>query len=161
VGEVSGRVGGGTVLGPIPKWAENYEDKRHLLRWDTSQYVGHLGINGKLICCIVDTGAHRTIIDSVMARELGLKVQTENLQCGKFSVPGSEAVHSYAGVVEGQTTLKIGDCLAARVENMRVISHPHPFVLLGADVLSGGRDSTSWNFTGMKVHTAQVGQVKA
>lgn len=36
VGEISGKVGGGASLGPVPKWAENYEDKRHLLRWDTS-----------------------------------------------------------------------------------------------------------------------------
>ena len=113
VGEISSKVGGSTALGPIPDWAEFYEDKRHLLRWDASQYVGFLGVNGKLICCIVDTGAHRTIVDSVMAWELGLVVKTDNLQCGKFSVPGSEAVHSYAGIVEGDTTLKIGDHLAA------------------------------------------------
>ena len=119
--------------------------------------MGFLGVNGKLICCIVDTGAHRTIIDSVMARELGLTVKINNLQCGKFSVPGSEAVHSYAGVIEGSTTLKIGERLAAQVENMRVIKHPHPFVLLGADVLSGGRSSNSWNFTGMRVQTTDVG----
>ena len=82
--------------------------------------MGFLGVNGKLICCKVDTGAHRTIIDSVMARELGLTVKTDSLQCGKFSVPGLEAVHSY-GVIEGNTTLKIGERLAAQVENMRVI----------------------------------------
>lgn len=87
------------------------EDKRHLLRWDSSQYVGYLGINNKLISCIVDTGAHRTIIDSVMAKELGLVVRTDNLSCGKFSVPGSEAVHSYAGIVEGSTMLKINEQL--------------------------------------------------
>ena len=78
--------------------------------------MGHLGVTGRLICCIVDTGAHRTSVDSVMARELGLVVKTNNLQCGKFSVPGSEAVHSYAGVVEGHTTLKIGELLAAQVK---------------------------------------------
>lgn len=55
-------------------------------------------------------------------------------------MPGSDAVHSYAGVVEGVTTLRIGKNVEARVENMRVINHPYPFVLLGADVLSGGRD---------------------
>lgn len=137
------------------------EDKRHLLRWDTSQYIGTLGVNGRVISCIVDTGAHRTIIDSEMAKELGLKVRTENLQCGKFSVPGSEAVHSYAGVVKGSTTLKISDRVEAKVHNMRVISHPHPFVLLGADVLSGGRDPSTWNFTGMRVHTTQAGRVRA
>lgn len=44
---------------------------------------------------------------------------------------------------------------------MRVIAHPHPFILLGADVLSGGRDSKSWNFTGMKVKTDSGGEVSA
>ena len=88
-------------------------------------------------------------------------MRTENLQCGKFSVPGSEAVHSYAGIVEGSTTLKNSDRVEAKVHNMRVISHPHPFVLLGADVLSGGRDPSTWNFTGMRVHTTEAGRVKA
>jgi gag-polyprotein putative aspartyl protease len=123
------------------------------------RYIGYLGINGVLICCIMDTGAHRTIIDSAMAKALGLRVKTDDLWYRKFSVPGSEAVHSYAGVVEGVTTVRIGESLEAKVENMRVINHPHPFLLLGADVLSGGRDSSSWNFTGMKVHTTQVGEV--
>ena len=68
-------------------------------------------------------------------------------------MPGSDAIHSYAGVIEGVTTLRIGENVEAKVENMRVIDHPHLFVLLGADVLSGGRDSKSWNFTGMKVET--------
>ena len=68
-------------------------------------------------------------------------------------MPGSDAIHSYAGVIEGVTTLRIGENVEAKVENMRVIDHPHPFVLLGADGLSGGRDSKLWNFTGMKVET--------
>ena len=153
VGEISGKAVRTPVGGELPSWAAGLEDKRHLLKWDSSQYVGHIGVNGRVIYGIVDTGAHRTIIDSAMARELGLKVKTDVASCGKFSVPGSEAVHSYAGVVEGTTVLRVGERLAAKVENMRVIHHPHPFVLLGADVLSGGRDSSIWNFTGMKVRT--------
>lgn len=113
VGEISGRAVEDRPLGPPPKWAAGLEDKRALLRWDSSQYVGNVGINGRLVCCIVDTGAHRTIIDSAMARELGLTVKTDNLECGKFSVPGSDAIHSYAGVVEGATVLKIDQGLAA------------------------------------------------
>ena len=79
VGEVSGRAGNGTALGEMPAWAKGYVDRRHLLRWDSSQYIGHLGVNGVLISCIVDTGAHRTIIDREMARALGLKVRTEDI----------------------------------------------------------------------------------
>jgi hypothetical protein len=36
VGEISCKVGGGANLGPVPSWARNYDDKRHLLRWDSS-----------------------------------------------------------------------------------------------------------------------------
>jgi hypothetical protein len=36
---------------------------------------------------------------------------------------------------------------------MRVIEHPHPFLLLGADVISGGKENKHWNFTGLKVKT--------
>ena len=66
--------------------------------------MGNVGINGKLVYCIVDTGAHRTIIDTKMASALGLKVR-QDLTCDKYSVPGSEAVHEYAGIVEGDTDL--------------------------------------------------------
>ena len=98
-------------------------------------------MNGKLIHAIVDTGAHRTVIDTKMARHLGLVVKTEGVNCGKFSVPGSDAVHHYAGIVEGDTVLQLGTGIFARVTSLRVIEHPHPFLLLGADVIRGGRDS--------------------
>jgi hypothetical protein len=79
VGEISGQAAAGCALGPAPKWAQQMADKRNLLKWDHSQYVGYLGINDRLVCCIVDTGAHRTIIDSAMARELGLAVKTDGI----------------------------------------------------------------------------------
>ena len=56
-------------------------------------------------------------------------------------MPGSEAVHAYAGIVEGDTDLQISRDIWTRARNLRVIDHPHPFLLLGADVLSGGRKS--------------------
>jgi hypothetical protein len=42
-----------------------------------------------------------------------------------------------------------------------VIDHPHPFLLLGADVLSGGRKLGQWNFSGIKVTTLAEGKVEA
>ena len=101
-----------------------------------------------MVYCIIETGAHRTIIDTKMASALGLKVH-QDVTCGKYSVPGSEAVHAYAGIVEGDTGLKISRDIRSRVRNLRVIDHPHPFLLLGANVLSGGRKSGQWNFSGI------------
>ena len=48
-------------------------------------------------------------------------------------------MHEYAGVVEGVTVLQLGGGIFAAVKNMRVIEHPHPFLLLGSDVVSGGK----------------------
>ena len=54
-------------VAPLPSWASHLEDRRQDLKWDSSQYVCPLGVNGKLIYSIVDTGAHRTVIDTTMA----------------------------------------------------------------------------------------------
>ena len=80
---------------------------------------------------------------------------------GRFAVPGSDAVHAYAGVVKGRTSLQIWDMLQAHVSNMRVIKHPHPFLLLGTDVLRGGRPHESWNFRGLLVETTGLNHVDA
>lgn len=101
------------------------------------------------------------MIDTRMASSLGLKLKTGEQNWGKFSVPGSDAVHCYAGVVEGETVIQVGPKLYARVANLRVIEHPHPFFLLGADILRGGRPGDSWNFRGLIVTTQGVGQVEA
>lgn len=41
---------------------------------------------------------------------------------------------------------------------MRVIEHPWPFILLGADVLCGGKPGGSWNFACLKVTTLGPGE---
>ena len=111
---------------------------------------------------IVDTGAHRTVICMATAVALGLTVKEDAAdKFGKFSVPGSDAVHSYAGVVSGTTVLHINEKVLAGIKNLRVIRHPHPFVLLGADVLRGGRPKDSWNFRGLKVITVGLNKVDA
>ena len=82
--------------------------------------MGNIGISGKLVYCIVDTGAHHTIIDTKMASALGLRVR-QDVACGKYSVPGSEAVHTYAGIVEGDSDLQLSKYIRIRVRNLRVI----------------------------------------
>ena len=48
-----------------------------------------------------------------------------------------------------------------RVKNLRVINHPHPFALLGGDVLRRGRPREAVNFRGLKVETTGLNQVNA
>jgi hypothetical protein len=89
----------------VPEWAESFTDVRRQIKWDETQYICNMGVGNKLIWAIVDTGAHRTVIDTKMCSLLGLKVKTEGVDCGRFSVPGSGAVHKYAGIVPGETKL--------------------------------------------------------
>ncbi len=110
---------------------------------------------------IVDTGAHRTVICTGMARTMGLVVNTEAKNYGKFSVPGSDAIHAYAGVVAGDTLLYLNERVLAKVNNLRVIQHPHPFMLLGSDVLRGGRPLNTWNFAALRVKTVGLNHVEA
>ena len=42
---------------------------------------------------------------------------------------------------------------------MRVIDHPFPLFLIGADVLCGGRKAPSWNYEGISVSTSDSGVV--
>ena len=123
--------------------------------------MGPIATGGRVTLAIVDTGAHRTVIDARMAELLGLQVTKEAGDVGKFAVPGSGAVNSYAGIVAGETTFQLHDKVLFKVNNLRVINHPHPFFLLGADVLRGGRPTDQWNFRSLKVDTLGVNQVRA
>ncbi len=146
---------------PLPMWAAHMEDLRGELRFDSTQYVVPIAIGGKVTLAIVDTGAHRTVMDTKMAAVLGLQVRRAPSNYGRFSVPGSDAVHAYVGVLAGETVLQLSGRVLARVNNLRVIEHPRPFFLLGADILRGGRPTDQWNFTGLKVVTMKVNEVRA
>ena len=56
----------------MPEWAKTMDNLRGELRFDDTQYVCPIAVGGKLTLCIVDTGAHRTVLDSSMAQLLGL-----------------------------------------------------------------------------------------
>lgn len=88
-----------------------------------------------------------------MAQRLGLNVKNGGGNYGRFSVPGTGAVNEYAGIIDGTTSITLGPGLVARVDAIRVIRHPAPFLLLGSDVLRGGRGPLAWNFKGMDIDT--------
>ena len=67
----------GTLIGSVgaklptiegPEWAGGVGERRTVLRWDVMQCVGCIGINGCISLAVVDTGAHRTVIDADMAK---------------------------------------------------------------------------------------------
>lgn len=93
-------------------------------------------------------------MDLRMAQQFGLNVHlARNRDCGKFGVPRSGIEHDYAGVVVDPFELKLGPKVAFVISGMRVLSHPTPLFLIGADVLCGGRSPPSWNFGGADITT--------
>ena len=109
-------------------------------------------VNNRVGLAIVDTGAYKTIMDKEMAKAFGLKVRTSRGGgCGKFGVPGSGVVHDYAGCVEAPCELRLSDKVRFSVRGMRIISHPFPMMLLGADILKGGRKPPGWNYVGWEL----------
>lgn len=46
------------------------------------------------------------------------------------------------------------------IRGLKLINHPHPLILVGSDVLSGGRPSHEWNYVGTTLETSQVGVVE-
>ncbi len=88
--------------------------------------MGPIATGGRVTLTIVDTGAHRMVIDAHMAELLGWQVTKEAGDVGKLAVPGSGAVNSYAGIVAGETTFQLHYKVLFKVNNLRVINHPHP-----------------------------------
>ena len=108
----------------------------------------------------MDTGAYKTVMDRSMAIALGLKIRPSvDGDCGRFGVPGSGVVHEYAGVIEDPFVLRLGEKVVFTIHGMKVLEHPHPLVLIGADVLRGGRGPTGWNYDGMALTTHAPGKV--
>lgn len=79
-------------------------------------------------------------MDMGMARMLGLRVRPAvGGDCGTYSVPGTGQSNCYEGVVEGEVRLQLGPGVIYAIQGLKLISHPHPLILVGSDVLSGGR----------------------
>lgn len=84
-----------------------------------------------------------------MAKAFGLVVRKAvGEDCGRFGVPGSGVVHAYYGCVEAPFELRLGERVKFTITGMRILEHPHPMVLLGSDVLCGGRAKPGWNYVG-------------
>lgn len=97
---------------------------------------------------VVDTGAHQTVMDTKMAAALGLTITAaQHNDCGEYSVAGGPTF-SYVGKVNGQVLLRFGEDVAYAIDGLRLIEHPHPLLLIGHDVLCGGRSQGEWSYAG-------------
>jgi hypothetical protein len=90
----------------LPNWAVGSVDKRAALHWDTSQTIANCKVNGVATLAIVDSGSYKTIMDTAMAKILGLRVrQACRGDCGTYSVPGTGQTNAYEGVVDEEVRI--------------------------------------------------------
>jgi hypothetical protein len=121
------------------------------LHWDSEQYIAEVGINGNLVLGVVDTGSCKTLLCEKTAVTLGLTVErAKGSEFGTYRVPGGDDAKSYVGLVRGPVRINFGKGVEFELENIRVLTHPAPLLLLGSDLLRGGDTSLSvWNFNGL------------
>ena len=144
----------------LPDWAKGMADTRSTLRHDQTQTLLTVAINNRVGLAIKDSGAYKTTMDVKMAEAFGLRVRRAvQGNCGRYGVPGSGVEHDYAGVVEEPFELRVGEHVRFQLRGMRVIDHPFPLFLLGADILCGGRKPPGWNYEGVDVITGENGEV--
>ena len=106
---------------------------------------------------IGDTGATRSLLDLASAKRMGLPVELATGQeFGTYFGPGSKET-PYAGRVQGPVTLKLSSEVTLELRELKVIHHSEPLLLIGADVLCGGRPG--WTFRALGVGAGGMGMV--
>jgi hypothetical protein len=157
-----GTVGTARNVAPVdlPSWAQGGTDKRAALPWDTSQTIANCTINGNAALAIIDSGSYKTIMDVGMARMLGLPIRDAiGGDCGTYSVPGTGRSNTYQGIVDAEVRLQLAPGVIYAIQGLKLIDHPHPLILIGSDILSGGRISGQCNYTGLRLGTDGDGLV--
>ncbi len=107
---------------------------------------------------MLDTGGHTSVLDIGSARTLGLDVEaaTDGKDFGTYYSPGYDT-RRYAGIARGPIPIRFSQEVELCVPYIKLIDSEVPVVLLGADVLAGGR-ARGWDFTGMRMEVNGSGK---
>jgi hypothetical protein len=62
--------------------------------------------------------------------------------------------------VDQPVTVQLAPQVSYRIHGLKLIHHPHPLILIGSDICSGGRPQGQVNFTGIKLATDAQGVVR-
>ena len=66
----------------------------------------------------------------------------------------------YYGLVQGPVDLRFKEDITLSLRFIKVVEHGEPVLILGSDLLRGGRPLSSWNFECVGCHTREVGKVE-
>ena len=117
--------------------------------WFCDQYIALVQVEDAVTEAIADTGGVRFLIELLLALDMGLPVQKAvGSEMGTYYGPGG-VERAYTGCMVGPVRLWFGMKVVVTLPEIKVITLPEPFFLLGADVLCGGRKG--WNFRSVGV----------
>ena len=145
----------------IPNWVGKHViNCRGVTPWTDYQYITLCQIDNALVEAMLDTGGHASVIDKQTATEMGLNIIPSQFgNFGSYHSPGY-GPKAYAGLVYGPVPIRFSVSVVLLVPYIRVIESSVRLVILGADLLSGGRSTNRWNFAGIHVKTDDEGKVK-
>ena len=134
---------------------------RGRMRCYPDQFVALVEINdkgskgGAVTEAVADTGGARSLIELHFARVLGLEVQEAlHQEFGTYYGPGGEE-KGYVGRVWGPLTVRFSSEVVVELPELKLIIHPEPLLLLGADVLCFGK--RGWSFRAIGVGSERQG----
>ena len=109
---------------------------------------------------MLDTGGHASVIDKQTATEMGLNIiPAQSGNFGSYHSPGY-GPKPYAGLVYGPVPIRFSESVVLLIPYIRVIESSVRLVILGADLLSGGRSPSRWNFGGLQIKTDEDGKAR-
>ena len=125
----------------IPDWAKSATkfNLRAQLSWDNNQYTGVVVINGALVEAVMDSGGARTMIDMRTAQEAQIPwTEAKGSEFGQYITPGG-AARPYLGIAPGPIRIQFNEKVVITLSSIKIIDHSEPLILIGADVLKGGK----------------------
>ncbi len=130
--------------------------------WDSEQFIAQVGVNGKLALGVADTGSCKTLMCERTAASLGLTVErARGNEFGSYKTPGGNDAKAYVGVVRNPIEVQFGLEVKHTLPHVWVLSHPHPLMLIGSEILRGGDwTGQKWNFDGLHCKTVWPGHVQ-
>ena len=67
----------------------------------------------------------------------------------------------YYGLVRGPVDLRFKEDITLSLHFIKVVEHREPVLILGSDLLRGGRPLSSWNFECIGCHTRELARWRA
>ena len=118
-----------------------------------AHYMATVIVFDKLMHTMVDTCGAKSMIDRRTAEELGLKIElaTKDRHFGSYYGPGNENGAYYYGRIKGPLKVDMGSNVRLNLDELKVVEHFEPLLLIGTDVLSD-QPGAEWQFCYVGLH---------